>query len=544
MLFVACGGGGAFAHDEESATPDTTSDPKASSDATTTATDNDVGLAGPGPEVPYDRAIQKSVHNAYDRFEPLIDQLVYHRARSLELDIHVRREGATAPAGEWFVYHEDYPFMRATSCSQLSDCLGQLAAFHDAFPRHEVVTLFIDLKQGFEPGHSRADLDAAFVKALGRDNITTPADLIAACPGATSIREAVSGACQFPTLRALRGKFVLVTTGGTSCDTASPVASYGGQDPRVRVAFIGPNVESSCPVQSYDARPNVVFFNMPLAEKARAAEVKSRGLVARIYGGGAFGGLDDVDDFVSAKNAGAVHLATDKLSFEEDRWSATHLAHGYPFTCERCTDGLVEPGAVIGVRATSGDQFGIADSGFFAFDTDDADETWSALVSVPSSHVEPFAKACLVARASEDPSAASVAVCRAFDDNPARAQVRPTAGAATTSTEASDFDGLTSETSAFLRLAIKATGGGSEVTASASRDGKIWTVITRTTVSAPLLLRGVSVSSHGDQKVKGLFANLMRERGGTRALVSTAKLRKKAIGDGASGDAFDGVFTP
>jgi hypothetical protein len=474
----------------------------------------------------------------------LIDQLVYHRVRSLELDIHVHREGTATPAGEWFVYHEDNPLMRTTSCVRLSDCLGQLAAFHASIPRHEVVTVFVDLKDSFEDGHQPADLDGAFAKALGRDAIVAPADLLAACPGASTLREAVTGACRFPTLRALRGKLLLVTTGGSFCDTASPVARYGGDAPRSRLAFIAPNVSGSCTVASYDARPDVVFFNMPLAEKARATEVAGRGLVARIYGGGAQGGLDTPGDFAAARGAGAVHLATDKVNFEQDTWAATHSPKGFPFTCEGCGSDVVEPGPILGVLANSGDQFDQADSAFFAWERGTSDAVYRALVSVPSSHVQSFAKACLVARASEDAGAASVAVCRTFDNHAPRAQVRPAPGAVTTSTDAPAFTGVTIEVPAFLRLAVEAAGPCTKVTASASIDGKAWSTITTATLGVALPFRSVSVSSHGSGTVRGLFANLVREDANGKATITATMLDPKAIGSSSTGRAFDGVFPP
>lgn len=540
MSFMACGGGGAMAH-ATGGEPDW--------DLETARVDLDApGSAhheGDGPDVPYDRAVQKSIHNAYERFEPLLDQLVYHRVRSVELDLHVRREGAIAPSGDWFVYHEDNPVMRRSSCSQLSDCLGQLAAFHTAVPRHEVVTVFVDLKESFEAGHRPADLDAAFARALGRDNIVAPSDVMGACPHASSVRDAVTGTCAFPTLRELRGKFVVVTTGGTSCDRGSLVSRYAGDDASARLAFIGPNVDTTCPAESYDARPDAVFFNMSFDERARATHLRSKGLVTRIYRGGVPGGLATASEFQAARLSGATHLATDKTSFEQDGWSATHGARGFPFTCDGCGDDLAEPGSVLGMRATSGDQWGTSDSAFLAYEDDASDSSWGALVSVPSSHVAPFAKACLVARESDAADAANVSVCRTFDANPPRAQVRSRTGASTTSISAPTFDGLTAEAPAFLRLSVRAIGSSSTVTASVSRDGKTWLPLNTTTLPVPLPIRGVAVSSHTEAaKVKALFTNLARTKDGTTTSVSTAALRQKALGPGASGDAFDGVFPP
>jgi len=533
--FMACGGGGAMAHvygdDGQHAEHE--------------AWASHAHVEDTGPDIPYDRAVQKSVHNAYERNEPLLDQLVYHRARSIELDVHVRREGAIAPSGDWFVYHEDNPVMRRSSCAQLTDCLGQLAAFHRAVPRHEVVTLFIDLKEDFEVGHQPRDLDATLARTLGRENILTPSDLLDACPQAASVRDAVTGTCSFPTLRALRGKFVVVTTGGTSCNERSPVARYGGVAPAARLAFVGPNVDAACPVEAYEARPDVVFFNMSFEDRARAAELRSKNLVTRIYRGGVPGGLNTGAEFEAAALAGAVHVATDKASFEQNAWAATHGPRGFPFRCEGCGDDLVEPGAVLGVRAASGDQWGTSDSGFFAYEDDPTDASWGALVSVPSSHVARFAKACLVARESDAPDAANVSICRTLDANPPRAQVRPRTGASTRSISAPTFDGLTPEAPAFLRLSVKTLGTSSEVTASVSRDGRTWLPITTTTLPMSLPIRGISVSSHSDSTtVKALFANLARTKDGTTTAVNTAALRQTALGPGANGDIFDGVFAP
>lgn len=494
----------------------------------------DAGGADDGPDVPYDRAFQKSIHNAYERSEPLLDQLVYHRVRSVELDIHVAANGASAPASEWFVYHDD---PKKTSCTRLSDCLRQLSAFHAAVPKHEVVTVFVDLKESFSQGHAPEDLDLALTGALGRSNVLAPADLVEACQGATSVRDAVTGACAFPTLGALRGKFVFAVTGGTSCQD-SLVARYGGEHPRERIAFVAPNVDASCPVASYDARPDIVFLNMPSTEMARASEVQSRGLVARIYG------LNDASSFDAGRTAGAEHLATDKVNFATDPWTILHGPRGFPFACEGCGADLVEPGSVVGVRASGGDLWQTADSAFQALVSDAAESTWSALVSVPSSHVEPFAKACLVARASEDPGAANVAVCRPFDANPPRAQIRSTNGGTTSSVDGPTFAGVSAESPAFLRLAVRENGAGSRVTAAVSADGTLWSTITTVDLAMPLPLRGVSVSAHGGPEVKGLFVNLTRTEGATSSVVGAGDLAAKAVGAGASGAVFDGVFPP
>jgi hypothetical protein len=76
----------------------------------------------------YNAVRQKSSHNSYQRMEALLDQLVYHRVRSVELDIHNGKSGWSNVAGNWFVYHSATD--TGTTCHRLSDCLDELRAFH------------------------------------------------------------------------------------------------------------------------------------------------------------------------------------------------------------------------------------------------------------------------------------------------------------------------------------------------------------------------------------------------------------------------------
>lgn len=505
----------------------------------------DAGPEDLGALAPYDRAVQKSTHNAYERYEPIFDQLAWHRVRSVELDIHVAKAGANAAAGEFFVYHDDKPFFRDTSCTMFSDCLGQIAAFHRAVPRHEVLTLWVDLKDDFATGHAPADVDAAVVKALGRDAVVAPEDLVARCPGAATVRSAVTGSCAFPTLSELRGKVIVAVTGGTQCDAASHVSRYAGADATARLAFVAPNIDTTCDATAYDALPSVVFLNMSFDERARAKDVRARGLVGRIYKGGLPGGLDTGPDFADARAAGAQHLASDKVNAEADGFATTASALGFPLQCDDCGPPRVETASLIGLRAESGDIEGAADSFYFAGEDDasTAPVTWTAFVSVPSSHAEEFAKGCLMARASEEPGAANVALCRPFDNHPPRFQVRATSGAATTTTEMASPSGVVVETPAFLRLTLTPKGTTTAAHGEASVDGMTWSTVATASIAGGLPQRGLAVSSHGSPtRVKALFGNVVKTRGNESTPYKAAQLpSRRAIGAAATGDVFDGV---
>jgi hypothetical protein len=308
---------------------------------------------------------------------------------------------------------------------------------------------------------------------------------------------------------------------------------------------------------------------MSFDERRRARDVRERGLVARIYSDGIAGGLDSPADFAAALAAGAQLLATDRVNEGTDPWATTSSAYGWPFRCAACNGAPSEPSDLVTVGAASGDLGAAEDSFFYAYDREAGAsagsgsgsgagaETWSAFVSVPSSHVERDAKACIMARASDAPGAANAAVCRPFDEGPPRLQIRARAGGPTTSVDLGPLPGLSAETPAFLRLALAPSRTASEgasgarrqattdVRAEASADGERWFTIGRATVPGELPLRGLAVSSRGGAPVRAIFGGVKRWSGrGLTAYRAESFASKEAIGAGATGEAFDGEVQP
>ncbi len=269
----------------------------------------------PAAGTPYDQAQELTIHNAYERPMSIGAQLGAG-VRSLEIDVHATKRGRVTRAGDWYVYHVDLPTLDRTQCDRLSSCLDAIAAFHRAHPAHAPMTIFVDLKDDFGPGHRPADLDRMLVARLGRGAMVTPADLTAACPSATNASGAVR-TCGFPTVAALRGRVLFALTGGGACQRAGPEAplrAYAKE--RRRVAFIAPSLNNRCDLSATrrDA-PATVFFNMDFAHRAEARAVGAAGLSARIYYGLLAGGLDLPAAFEEARATGATFLATDRLDW-------------------------------------------------------------------------------------------------------------------------------------------------------------------------------------------------------------------------------------
>jgi hypothetical protein len=515
-LVAACGGSGPASPDAAADDGSTTSDGGAVDSTTDTASDApspiDAGSSGPR----YGDVMQKSAHNAYDKDEPLFDQIVFHRVHSVELDIHVGKNLQPSLTNDWYVYHADVLGLDRTTCRRFSDCLRVLRSVHDAFPQHEIVTVWVDVKDDFRAGQTADDLDARISSELGAANVLRPADLLAACPSAKDLREAVTGACEWPSLSSLRGKFVFALTGGNACAQGTLLDGYagGGALASKRLGFIAPSIDDTCPFSSYQGVGHALFMNMDSAHMGSASAVRSARLVGRIYDGGLGGGLDDATKFGAGKTAGGHHLATDMVNYLYSPFTVLHGAKGWPFTCVGpCVAPADEPGMrLLGADVRSGDIEGNADSFVFAYDTvQPSGATWTTSMAVASSHVQEWAKGCVMARAGTAADDPYVAVCRPADVHPIRAQARLTKGGGTIKLDATAPANLTAESTFFARMVLTVQGPGTKAVVDASADGVTWQTVTTQTFSSWLPLQGIAVSGHGSpDPVRFVFGSLDR----------------------------------
>lgn len=266
---------------------------------------------------------QKSVHNAYEQGESVGELLGKHRFHSVEFDIHTGKLGRPSIDADWYVYHIDLPLFDGSSCRTLSSCLEQVASYHRQDPDHDVLTVFIDLKDAWTEGHTPAKLDERISSAFADDTLLRPADLMARCPGATGLRDAVTQRCTWPSLGELRGKVAVVLTGGDFCSEQRWLQQYdaNGSATEQRLAFIGPDVNDKCPLSSYDNADQAVFFNLSHGALRHAASIARAGLVSRAYYGGMTGGLDEPDIWYDAVSAGVQFLVTDRIDAARFPWT-------------------------------------------------------------------------------------------------------------------------------------------------------------------------------------------------------------------------------
>lgn len=491
--------------------------------------------------VKYNALRMKSSHNSYERHEALLDQLVFHRVRSIELDIHNGKSEWLRVPGNWYVYHSDSLSESQTTCHRLSDCLNELRAFHLANPNHEVVTVFLDLKdENFELERSPVHLDNLIKARLPENWLLKPSDLRAACPNAATLKDAVTGNCSWPTHLQLRGKFIFALTGGNLVSWDSRLNQYVrvGQDAWDRVAFVAPDLTSASGVAA--ERPYAIFYNINVGDATPAVldAVHDSGFIARVWGvtGSSWGS-------VSSMNVN--HIGTDYVSHLASPWAVTHNALGWPFQCldwYRDCDLQREAVDMIGIEAYSGDIWNGSDSFMFAYEyTPDDAVGWNVSVATPNSHVEEWGKGCLMARANLSAGSPYVAMCRAADRHRLRVQYRTSQGGSTSSYETDIVPGDTIDQESLTFVALDVVYGSSNktcVNAYGAQSVEGWAFLKQVCIPGRLPYQGLAVSSHGSGWMKMLFSDLRRNEAAYGSLPAATP-----VGSGSWGRVFQG-FAP
>lgn len=268
----------------------------------------------------YNEMSHPSVHNAYADSASIHDQLEGAGVRSLELDLHTGKRGRGRIAGDWYVYHVDFPLLDGTRCARFTECMDVLADFHRKNPRHQPITVFLDMKDPFDGEHRPEQLDAVIASRLPTSIIMDPSDLVRRCPAAEDVNETLGPPCGWPEVGELDGMFVFALTGGSACSTGGRLREYA-PDPRVaatRLGFIAPSITDECKLADYAAAaPFVVFFNLDWAHREAARLIKTAGAVARIYAGDLYGALDDGEMVAALEGGLGTFLVTDRLGLDK-----------------------------------------------------------------------------------------------------------------------------------------------------------------------------------------------------------------------------------
>jgi hypothetical protein len=491
---------------------------------------------------PYDLVLQKASHNSYARDESLFDQLVFHRVRSLELDIWQSQH--------WKVGHNGSG-EASSKCSPLAQCLAMLAAFHRVTPQHEAVTVWLeptDYQGGSPSPFPFLALDGLLLASLGRSALFAPVDLMATdCQPAHSANlSQLVDRCGFPPTDALRGKFVFVLMDANDGEQQALLQYLDNDAPTSRLAFVGPD-----PARNIDWHGGAVFFNDNGAiqkTNPHYGAASDRGAVRNCCAGVNECSNSSNTDWNTMIAAKTQHLGTNCINYQTSPWAVTHNANGWPFRCvepQDCT-AIVEPNDIVGVRVSSGDLESNADDFGFAFETlAESPQPWQmdAFVSSAGSRANPWAKGCLMSRQTLEPDSAYFAVCRP-DSHILRVQYRTAKGGNTGIYEAS-IDPASN--APFVRLAAR-PGIGATCFSGLLGNGESFPDGYSTCIEGDFPFRGLAVSSHGDPPAQMLFGQItvMSAQDKVRMTSSSNFPGRAYIGSQKNGAsiAFDGPIGP
>jgi hypothetical protein len=250
----------------------------------------------------YNEVSFKASHNSYQRDEPFLDQIAFDPdkpyqagCRGLELDISQSNDGLYWSVGHKSSYDKDY--------RQLSQFLGELRQYLEHHTDPDPVTLYLDLKHVATTQFPQ-QLDQYVLDYLGdgtRAPLYSPGQLMGTEP---SLPE---GARKngWPTLRELRGKYLICLTGDTDAKE-----KYAATDPKNRLCFADKDEGASDPPASEDR----VFFNYHLYssdsekwEKVFTDAKLRKDAITRGYV------LNGESIWNKALNSGCHALATDKI---------------------------------------------------------------------------------------------------------------------------------------------------------------------------------------------------------------------------------------
>lgn len=174
-------------------------------------------------ETPYNRLQFKFAHNSYERDETIPEMLEFNDkfkfqagCRGVEFDCH-QDGGKTGEkdAWRWSVHHDgDY----SSEKPQLEIYLAQLRSWSERNPGHDPIAVYVEFKDTAGNDEIFAKkFDELILKKLAgnkREKLFTPADMMARAGGSAKCLTAAAQKAGWPVLRELRGKFIVVITGG------------------------------------------------------------------------------------------------------------------------------------------------------------------------------------------------------------------------------------------------------------------------------------------------------------------------------------------
>jgi hypothetical protein len=239
----------------------------------------------------YNEIFRKACHNCYKKGEAASLGEALNYVRTIEIDFYdFAKPGIAGQPQEWFVRPKAIsPIPNDNCCSGRNDLVGCLKNVRDwslAHPGHDIITVFLDKKDGWTAGHSPEELDHLLLSVFPREKTFTPNDL----KGAHGSARTAAGAGAWPLLKNLNNKFIFVLTGGPGGSPNQTHQEYVARRGEQAVLFVAPHAQVMADVTdkpehfTADAANWVVFYNLRKGFESLAPAIHEMGFVVRVWG--------------------------------------------------------------------------------------------------------------------------------------------------------------------------------------------------------------------------------------------------------------------
>lgn len=243
-------------------------------------------------EILYNNNYSVACHNCYEKkySKNIGDALSY--TKTIEIDIWdmpliFNRSGAMQ--NDWYVKHT---FLEKgnKNCfgGSLANCLAEIENWSINNPDHNVLTIFIDKKQGWSRKNGSRkpqDLDKLILSVFGKEKIYTPKDFAGT---GTDLRTAVKKHNWVP-LSSLKGKIIFIITDATFFQLRNVVLNkYLQKVKDSAVCFVAPTIKKQGEISnpkgiSTNNVSNIIFYNLNFKNRGLSENISLNNYVNRVF---------------------------------------------------------------------------------------------------------------------------------------------------------------------------------------------------------------------------------------------------------------------
>lgn len=249
-------------------------------------------ICGASDTLFYNNKYSVACHNCYEKkYSSTLEEALEYTS-TLELDIWDSQYfiGKKKCFGtDWFVKHS--LFQRGNkNCvgGSLKACLQEIEQWTKKNPDHEVITIYIDKKEGWGSNRSARkpeNLDNLISSIFPAGSIYSPKEVL---QENENLRSSVQG-CRWPSTNDLKGKVIFVLTDATILTRKNMVLNeYLKKQQKNSLCFVAPLIKKKSEIQAprgmaSENRSNVIFYNLRYKNVGLSSAINSKNFINRVY---------------------------------------------------------------------------------------------------------------------------------------------------------------------------------------------------------------------------------------------------------------------